>query len=633
MHRLSRPAIVPARRFRTSGFGLAAALLGCLLAPGLAGAQADPAADTWFARWTREVVVQADGTFVETLEDELVIGARAASAGAVQRALHWNASTGTLEVLEAATLKADGSRIETLPRMAVDIEEPAREGVFQDHRYRILTYVGIEAEDRISLKARHHRTVPFFSRHFFDDRGPPERPALEARVIYDVPEALAVHFDAAGYALESEVRDGGRRRITWRHVGHRGVVAEHDVVAPTDYADRLNASTMPDYRTLARTYLSHSYAHPDPTREIRALARELTRDARTDRERVQAIHGWVQRHVRYGGDHLGASTVIPKLAESTLASREGDCKDQATLLESMLAALGIPSSAVMINAAQAYELPSVPTLGVFNHVLVWIPSLQLFADATAKHLPLGELPTALSDKPALIVKTGELVRTPVQRPLVQSIRLDGEIDLDGTASFRLVDTPSGWFAGVRSHFFESADADALRRASGGMLYVSRLIGEASIKGHAEPADSQPVSLVMDGRVSGVMTDDEPPALRALSSVGVGIEIALGDFSPGYERTAPAVCVSAHVDEVASWKLARGLRPVALPGGITIRGHDFGYESRFEMRGQRLEVRRSLRIDVERNVCTPQRMRTLQHLAREVRVDLAKTVRIRRDPSR
>jgi hypothetical protein len=444
---------------------------------------------------------------------------------------------------------------------------------------------------------------------------------------------MVLHFDALAYELESVERARGRVRQTWRHVGKRPAVNEHDVVAATDYADRLTVSTMRDYPTLARAYLSYAYHRADPTPAIRALALELTRGARTDRARAQALFEWVRGNVSYGGDHLGAATVVPKRAQATLDEREGDCKDQATLYQALLAAVGITSSSVMINATDAYRLPSVPTLGVFNHVLTWIPSLQVFVDTTVSHLAFGELPTALSDKPALIVKTGEIVRTQVQRPLVQSVRIDGAIDRDGGARFTLVDTPSGWFAGARHRFFDLADDDELHRASEGMLYMSRLIGNASVRGRVEPEKSAPVSLVMTAEVSGLMSEGETADLRAVSSVGVGIEQALDDFRMGYKRTAPAVCVSKHVNERASWRLDPGLVPIALPGGLSIRGHGFRYESRFRLAGQRLEISRSLAIDFERNVCTPEQMRIVQRLARDVLIDLEKTAQLRRSPSR
>ncbi|MCL4747355.1 MAG: transglutaminase-like domain-containing protein, partial [Burkholderiaceae bacterium] len=536
-------------------------MLACLaLAQSLANAQRAPANDIWFDRWSRELVVESDGTFAETIDDALVVEGEAASGGVVQCALYWNASTGTIEILEAATLKADGRRIAAPTEMMIESAESVRSGVFQDQRYRIVTYVDVDPGDHVLLKAVHRRTVPYFTRHFFDDRGPPERPAREARIVYDVPDSMELHFDAIGYRREAVEDANGRRRHVWHHAGGHPVLDEHRVVAATDYADRLTVSTMRDYRSLARAYTALAYDRADPTPAIRALALELTAGARSDADRARALYDWVRGNVRYGGTHLGAAMVVPEHAQATLDEREGDCKDQAALFEALLASVGISSSAVMINASGAYLLPAVPTLGVFNHVLTWIPALQVFADTTSAHVLFGDLPTAVSDKPALIVKTGELARTPVQRPLAHSTRLDGSIDADGSARFSLEDTPRGWFAANRRGFFEFASRDELRSASEGMLYLSRLVGTASVRARAGRSEADPVVLLMSAEVTGLVTDDDPPRIRAISGVGVGIGQALDDFHPLRTHLAPSVCVSRHVDEQARWLLAPDLMP-------------------------------------------------------------------------
>ncbi len=599
----------------------------------LANAQAATPNGTWFDRWSRELVVQADGSFVETIDDALVVEGEAAAGGAVQRALHWNASTGTIEIVEAATLKTDGRRIPAPTEMVIEATESVRDGVFQDRRYRIVTYLDVDPGDQVLLKAVHRRTIPYFAHHFFDDRGPPERPAREARIVYDVPDSMELRFDAVGYRSESVEHANGRRRHTWRHAGGHPVVAEHRVVAASDYADRLTVSTMRDYRALARAYTAGAYERADPTAAIGALALELTRGATTDRARARALYDWTRGNVRYGGTQIGAAAVVPKYAQATLDDREGDCKDQATLFEALLASVGISSSAVMVNATEAYRLPAVPTLGVFDHVLTWIPALGIFADATASSTRFGELPAAVADKPALIVKTGELMRTPVQRPLAHSVRLEGEIDALGRARFTLEDTPRGWFAANRRSFFEFADRDELHAAAEGMLYLSRLVGNASVRGRVGRTPDDPVRLLMTADVAGLVTDDDPPRIRALSGIGVGIGQALDDFHPLRAHVAPSVCVSKHVDEHASWLLAPGLLPIELPGALSIRGHGFSYASRYRLEGRRLEIRRSLRVDFDGNVCTPERFRIVRRLAGDVLADLEGAAIVRRAASR
>ena len=352
-------------------------------------------------------------------------------------------------------------------------------------------------------------------------------------------------------------------------------------------------------------------------------------------------------NIAYGGTYLGRASVVPNPAQRTLEDRQGDCKDHAILFEALLASVGVDSSPVMVNASNAYRIPSVPTIGVLNHVMTWIPALQTFADSSARSIAFGDLPTVVSDKPALITKTGELSRTPAQRPVIASIELSGEIASDGEATFRLEDTARGWSVGARRQAFELAELEVLERAAEAMTLASGLIVNArpeSVGGESGGGESGnneeggdetggaaatgTARLRFGGRISGLVRGDPARELRVLSSVGGGIERALsGYFAPG-PRTVPAVCGPAHLEERARWRLAPGLVLRDLPGGLAIDGEGFRYRSEFRRNGRVLEVRRSLRMDFTSNACSPLRLRTLQRLARDVLEDISASAPLR-----
>ncbi len=395
------------------------------IAGGNAVAQRGAAPSSWFERLDRVLVVEADGSFVELIDDEMGVGALAGVSEVVQRALHWNASSGTVEVLEAETIKRDGRRIPAPPELMIEGNSSEQGNLFQDQRYRIVSFVELDPGDRVRLKVRHHRTVPFFPGHFFDHREIPAVPVRELRIVYDVPESMPLRDDAVGFTLLRVERGAGRIRYEWGYSGERRPVAELHAVAASDYADRLFVSTLPDYRALAYAFLQGAYPQGDPTPEIRALAQRITLGATGTRERVARIYDWVRLNIAYGGTYLGRASVVPNPAQRTLDDRQGDCKDHALLFEALLASVGVDSSPVMVNAGNAYRIPSVPTVGVLNHVMTWIPALQTFADSSARSIEFGDLPTVVSDKPVLITKTGELSRTPPQRPVVDFDRGHG----------------------------------------------------------------------------------------------------------------------------------------------------------------------------------------------------------------
>jgi transglutaminase-like putative cysteine protease len=618
-------------------------LAACLVLLGLAAAaRAQPAAGGpryWLERYERDTVVQADGTFVETIRDEIAFaaGEAAASPGgdSVQRVLEWNASQGWIEIVAAATLKRDGSRIPAPAELASEVAVPGPAGLERGQRARVITFVDVAPGDRIVLEARHHRTVAAFPGQFFDLQVMPEVPVHRVRIAYDLPESMPLAHDAAGgLALAGTERAGGRVRREWRGEWPAPRVDEYRAVAASDYAGRLAVSTFTDYPALAHAFREGAGTAAQPTTRLRALARQVTAGARTPRERAARLHRWVREHLRFGGVHEGRASVVPAAAELTLERGEGDCKDLAMLYEALLASVGIGSTAAFVNAGDAYRLPAAPGLGVFDHVMTWIPALHTWVDCTARHTPFGELPTTVSDKPAMLVSTGELVRTPTQKPLHESIVLEARVQASGRTRLRLDDTAPGWFAGARRRLFDTAVPESLDAIAQAMLAQAEGRGSARlvrIGGDDEPA---PVRLRFDADASGLVRDaGDGPVLPARSSMGLGIVPALADFGPQHAHTVPSVCVPAHVDELGRWRLPAGWSAAALPGDAWIDGEGFRYSATYRASGRTIVIRRSLRLDFASNACSPERVRIVQRLAARVAADQDGTVRLRRGLSR
>lgn len=110
----------------------------------------------------------------------------------------------------------------------------------------------------------------------------------------------------------------------------------------------------------------------DPS--IRLTAQSIVRDARIEGHKnypamIRALHGWVQKNIQYLRDIRGTETLQTPV--KTLEFRQGDCDDQATLLASLLEAIGFRSRFVAIKSA-----PDGPFIHVFSEVNLgrrWIP--------------------------------------------------------------------------------------------------------------------------------------------------------------------------------------------------------------------------------------------------------------------
>ncbi|MBI9015369.1 MAG: transglutaminase domain-containing protein [Clostridiales bacterium] len=99
--------------------------------------------------------------------------------------------------------------------------------------------------------------------------------------------------------------------------------------------------------------------------EVAILAKELTKDAETDREKLEAIHTYVVNNVRY--DYQKATSLpkgyIPN-ADATLADGSGICYDFAAITASMLRSVDIPTK--LVKGYSSYT----PVYHAWNEVLI-----------------------------------------------------------------------------------------------------------------------------------------------------------------------------------------------------------------------------------------------------------------------
>lgn len=77
-------------------------------------------------------------------------------------------------------------------------------------------------------------------------------------------------------------------------------------------------------------------------------AKELTKDAKTDREKVTAIYNYIVKHINYDYDKANTITTgyIPVIDE-TFKEADGICYDYASLFAAMLRSVQVPTKLVM----------------------------------------------------------------------------------------------------------------------------------------------------------------------------------------------------------------------------------------------------------------------------------------------
>jgi tetratricopeptide (TPR) repeat protein len=213
----------------------------------------------------------------------------------------------------------------------------------------------------------------------------------------------------------------GIRRIVYESTN---IAAEHNA----DINLSTNAPTTPIVEFATGTSwgaVASGYAALSDPQTVAAEAQTiLPKDLPATRmAKIQAIVKQLHHEVRYTGVEFGAARLTPQHPSEVIQRHYGDCKDKATLLVSMLRAVGIKADLALLSTGPGRDVDvSLPGINRFNHAIVYVPAdkgdAAMWIDATAEYFAVGTLPYGDEGRNALIVspETTGLTRTPDQRP-------------------------------------------------------------------------------------------------------------------------------------------------------------------------------------------------------------------------
>lgn len=579
-------------------------------------------------RHVQHFVVETGGGYTLTVEQAKTIVNRAALHEHAQFYIGYNQSLDEVVSVEAHTQKADGRRLAVQPHQIRDQQEAASldAPMFQDTRLKIVVFPDVEAGDRVAVRYVVRRHTPLFPGHFEDLTSARFQRQRDFRLVYDMPASMPLHADAVGFeasaATNMPAPAPGKRRYAWRYVDGDNARLEADSVSYLDYGKRLAVSTFADYAAFARAYQERAAGKALPDDTVAALAASITGATLDRRARAIALSDWVRKNVRYVGVYLGPGGVVPHAASSVLANRYGDCKDHATLLEALLASSGIDSTVALVNNGDAYRLPGVPTLGVLNHAIVYIPSLQLYLDPTAESVAGGFLPAALLGKPAVLARSGEFAMIPFFQQARSRTFTQFDIQPDGGSRFKVTRTSSGAQAEPYRRVVRATPAAERDR------FVERMLQGLGQQGGGvlEPGDTEGVAddytLSLRGASRGFTQLPGPTGLATTYNFWGGLGDAVFAFTQEPERRQEFVCPAIDAEDELRFHLPKRAQVLALPRAVKVIDANFAYRSHYQRRGALVTVKRQLKFRHTAATCSPddyRRMRpALERMLRDLR---------------
>jgi transglutaminase-like putative cysteine protease len=602
-------------------------ILAALFTESTAGAATKPGLSR--GEGTRQInlcVVNQDGSYVETIHSVRHIGDETDVKQVGQVSISYNGSLQHVQVLQAYTLKPDGSHIVVEPGQIKDTEEPqfTDPPMFQDMRLVVLGFPEVAVGDRVVLEYTLQQITPFFPSIFIDGANSDQDPGAQVTIIYDMPEGMPLYADNVGYILSNPQGGAGRKLYQWDYVPMDYQRPEAGSVSPFDRGHRLVVSTLSNMADLAKAYDRRAHDKVKPTSRIAALARTVTRGLRDSRAKAYALDNWVRKNIRYVALYIGAGGFVAHDSDTILDNLYGDCKDHSTLLQALLAAVNIDSTGALINAGNQYTLPSVASL-VFNHEITYLPSLGLYLDSTGANLAPGYLGQQELDKPTLLVRSGKIGHTPAaQDAFVHSVT-DIKMHKDGSADFTSVEYIRGMGAEIyRGAVRNMKPVDRNRKIEN----VLRSLGQHGA-GTLETSDLNSTAPDFRFGMRGHSADfmDLPGPVGVVVPASFGNEIALGVTAliQEKERTQSFSCFNFELGEQVHVSLPAAIDVLAMPKGLVLRDGNFDYTSEYLHENGAIIIKRRFQLHHRGAVCSPADYKLMQPALRKMAADVRSQV--------
>ena len=336
----------------------------------------------------------------------------------------------------------DGTTTETpaTDAMAMPAAVTQQAPLYSDLKQLQIPVRGLRAGDMLEYRVRVQRKNPEAPSQFWDSyRFEKNAVTLSETVTLNVPAGKYVQVWSPDRKPAITEKDG-RREYVWIGSQLKPTSSKPKTEAfapPTEIKPDVAWTTFHSWAEVGEWYRALAGPRTVPTDAIRAQAEDITRDAKSPSDQVQALYSFVSTHIRYVGIDFGIGRYQPHMPAEVLANQYGDCKDKDTLLEALLHAKGFATAPALIGSGLAL-VPELPSPASFNHVIttVLMPGGRIWMDSTPGVAPFQLLVSTMRDKQALVIPasgSADLERTPAETPypFVDSFEATATLDSSG----------------------------------------------------------------------------------------------------------------------------------------------------------------------------------------------------------
>ncbi len=173
--------------------------------------------------------------------------------------------------------------------------------------------------------------------------------------------------------------------------------------------------------------------------ETKLKVKQLTKDAKTDEDKIRLLYEYLQNKTRYVSIQLGIGGLQPFEAKTVDETGYGDCKALSNYMVALLREVNIKGyyTTIKAGANESAVDPAFPS-DQANHVIVAVPNKTdtLWLECTSQTNPFGWMGKFTDDRYAMMVteQGGVLVKTPSHPAERNTQSREAEVYLDATGN-------------------------------------------------------------------------------------------------------------------------------------------------------------------------------------------------------
>ena len=573
-------------------------------------------------------VINDDGSFTEERAWTLKILKKQALEDAKKTAIAYSTSIQTAEILQAYTLKTDGKKVDSPKdnfQTVISGGKDKNKAVFSDQSSISVVFPDVELGDSVVFKYRLTATEPIFANHFSETESFYKTYTYEnLNIRINAPENLPLNYATRELKQIKNSIENKRRLIVWSWQNREPIISNRNDYSVYNFDEDagFSISTFNNNSQIADAYGKRATPKAIINERINKLANDISPNKDSDAETARKLYEWVSLNITYAGNDVGLGAVVPHDLDFVLDNRMGDCKDHATLLQALLAAKNIISVQALLNATTIYKLPKVPVVSMVNHVINYIPTLDLYVDSTSDRTPFGLLPLGDQDKYVLLVDGSKAgAKTPVdkieanQQQLVANLTIAADGSVTGETKISLNGTPA---ITARANA-RAASQDQEKNAIKNYFKYQNKVATGDYKKDDPKALIDQYAYAFNYQVNSLFTFAKTGVINInpLFAGHQSISSALNQSSQDDDEY-DVLCTAAKSSETLVYTFPKELKIISVPDDMELDNGTLTYRAKYNLIGNTLKVSRQFDDKTKGNVCTAKTMKDYDAFVKQVK---------------